>query len=205
MVRTESKPGNKLIPLTDCQKSILSRVFLTGLLIIISIRLDAQPLYKAHNVVFDLFSTAPLEDIRAESTKGISALNISSGAVYFRVPIRSFEFKKGLMQEHFNENYLESSKYPYAEFKGNIRGHVKLSEEGTYPVTVEGDLKLHNVSQKYIVKAELRVEEGKLMANSTFPVKLADHHIKIPRLVIKNIAEVVQVTVSAKYEATATK
>ena len=104
------------------------------------------------------------------------------------------------MQEHFNENYLESSKYPFAEFNGIIKEQVDLTKDGTYPVTVQGDLKIHGVTKNYIAKAELNVKGGKISANSTFPVKLVDHEIKIPKLVIKNIAEVVQVSVAANYK-----
>lgn len=104
------------------------------------------------------------------------------------------------MQQHFNENYMESSKYPFAEFKGSILEAVDLTKDGSYPVTVKGDLNIHNVTKSYTVKGQVTVGQGKITANSKFQVKLADHHIKIPRLVIRNIAEVVQVQVSAVYQ-----
>jgi Uncharacterized conserved protein len=94
---------------------------------------------------------------------------------------------------------MESGKYPFAEFNGKINEQVDLTKDGTYPVTVHGDLNIHGVTKNYNVKAELNVRGGEITANSTFPVKLADHEIKIPRLVIKNIAEIVQVTVAAQY------
>jgi hypothetical protein len=154
----------------------------------------------SHSARLSFFSEAPIENIKAESNTGVSALNLSTETIYFKVPMRSFEFKKSLMQEHFNENYLESSKYPFAEFNGKIIEQVDLTKDGTYPVTVQGELNIHGVKKNYTVKAELKVTEGEISANSTFPVKLVDHEIKIPRLVIKNIAEIVQVTVSAIYK-----
>jgi polyisoprenoid-binding protein YceI len=154
----------------------------------------------SHDAMLSFFSEAPIENIKAESNTGVSALNLSSETIYFKVPMRSFEFKKSLMQEHFNENYMESSKYPFAEFNGKIIEQVDLTKDGTYPVIVQGELNIHGVKKNYNVKAELKVKGGEISANSTFPVKLADHEIKIPRLVIKNIAEVVQVTVSAHYK-----
>ena len=146
------------------------------------------------------FSEAPIENIKAESNTGVSALNLSTNTIYFKVHMLSFEFKKSLMQEHFNENYMESSKYPFAEFNGKIREQIDLTKDGIYPVTVQGELNIHGVKKNYIVKGELNVKGSEISANSTFPVKLADHEIKIPRLVIKNIAEIVQVTVSAHYK-----
>jgi len=154
----------------------------------------------SHTAKLSFFSEAPIEDIKAESNTGESALNLATNTIYFKVAMNTFGFKKSLMQEHFNENYMESSKYPYAEFKGKINEKTDLTKDGTYPVTVQGDLNIHGVLRNYSVKAELTVKGGEITANSTFPVKLADHHIKIPRLVIKNIAEVVQVTVSALYK-----
>jgi polyisoprenoid-binding protein YceI len=95
---------------------------------------------------------------------------------------------------------MESSKYPTAEFNGKINDQIDLAKDGTYPVTVQGKLSIHGVTKDYTVKAELKVVGGEISANSTFPVKLVDHEIKIPKLVIKNIAEIVQVTVSAHYK-----
>src|SRR3546814_4741589 len=82
--------------------------------------LKAQDIYTSKDVTFSFFSTAPIEDIKASTTKGVSAIDIQAKSIYFKVSIRSFKFAKSLMQEHFNEDYLESSKYPFAEFKGKI-------------------------------------------------------------------------------------
>ncbi len=153
----------------------------------------------SHDVTISFFSEAPIEDIKSVSKDGVSALDVSSGSIYFKVAIRTFEFEKSLMQEHFNENYLESSKYPYAEFNGTIKEPIDLTREGTAQVTVQGDLNIHNVTRNYTVKGEIKVERGIITAHASFPVKVADHQIRIPRLLIKNIAEVVEVTVSAKY------
>lgn len=180
------------------------KILLAGILLMITTGMaQCQAVYTSHNVKFDLFSSAPIEDIKAESRTGVSALDIASKSVYFKVEIRSFEFEKSLMQEHFNEDYLESNKYPYAEFKGSIKDNIDLSKTGTYSVLIQGNLLLHNVTQSYTVKAELKIQDGKIMATSSFPVKLVDHQIKIPKLVMKNIAEIIQVTVSAQYDAVA--
>ena len=172
---------------------------LTVIMLVASWMAQAQ-IVLSKDARLSFFSEAPIENIKAESSTGVSAINFTTQTIYFRVPMRSFEFKKSLMQEHFNENYMESNKYPFSEFNGKIKDPVDITKDGTYPVTVQGDLTIHGVTKNYTVKAELKVNGGEIAANSTFPVKLADHQIKIPRLVIKNIAEIVQVTVSALYK-----
>lgn len=155
---------------------------------------------KTTNAKLSFFSKAPIEDIYAVSGKGLSAIDLSSGSIYFKVPIRSFEFAKELMQEHFNENYLESDKYPYAEFKGKFDRKIDLNSSGAQSVKVSGNLTVHNITRSYSVPAKITVKNGSLIAKSEFPVALVDHKVKIPRILIKNIAEVVLVTVSASYD-----
>lgn len=160
----------------------------------------AQDIYSCRNAKLSFFSSAPMEDIDATTTQGVSAINIKTKAVYFKVQINTFQFKKKLMQEHFNENYLESDKYPHAEFKGKINDPVDLAKNGTYPVTVEGTLSIHGVDKVYKEKGTITVSNGRITASAKFNVRVADHKIKIPSIVIKNIAEVVEVSVNAIYE-----
>lgn len=160
----------------------------------------AQDIYSCRNASFSFFSSAPMEDIEAKTDKGVSAINMKTGAVYFKVPVNTFQFKKKLMQEHFNENYLETDKYPYAEFKGKmVDPPANLNQDGTHDVTVEGVLSIHGVNKTYREKGTITVQNGQVTSSSKFNVKLVDHKIKIPTLVIKNIAEVVEVTVKATY------
>ncbi|SFD25495.1 YceI-like domain-containing protein [Chitinophaga sp. CF118] len=168
-----------------------------GLLLTISC--FAQEIFSCRNTTLSFFSATPMEDIDAVTSKGVSAINLKTGAVYFKVAVNTFKFKKQLMEEHFNENYLESDKYPHAEFKGKIIDIIDLHKDGTYNVTVEGTLSMHGVDKVYREKATVTVQDGKPAATTKFNVRLADHHIKIPTLVVKNIAEVVEVTVKATY------
>lgn len=161
----------------------------------------AQDVFTCRNTALSFFSATPVEDIDAISDKGVSAINLKTGEVYFKVAVNTFKFKKQLMEEHFNENYLESDKYPHAIFKGKIISPPDLHKDGAYEVMVDGTLSLHGVDKAYHEKAVITVKDGKPAANAKFNVKLADHHIKIPTLVIKNIAEVVEVTVKAAYTA----
>ncbi|HKJ43367.1 MAG TPA: YceI family protein [Sunxiuqinia sp.] len=173
--------------------------FIPALILLLHFTSQAQ-VVKSKDVTISFFSEAPIEDIQAESKRAVSALDTETGAIYFKVPIQTFQFEKSLMQEHFNENYLESDKYPYAEFKGKIKEKIDLSKAGIYPVTVQGEMTIHNVTRNYQVEGKLQITGEQIKAQAVFPVKLADHHIKIPTIVIKHIAEVVQVTVSASYD-----
>ncbi|WP_298736323.1 YceI family protein [uncultured Chitinophaga sp.] len=179
----------------------MKRMLLILGIVLGTVNVFAQDIYSCRNASFSFFSSAPMEDIEAKTDKGVSAINLKTGAVYFKVPVNTFQFRKKLMQEHFNENYLETDKYPYAEFKGKVvePDAANLSKDGTHDVMVEGVLSLHGVDKTYREKGTITVQNGQVISASKFNVKLADHKIKIPTLVIKNIAEVVEVTVKATY------
>ncbi|WP_430973152.1 YceI family protein [Sunxiuqinia rutila] len=177
----------------------MKTVLLVILILSVTLTVQAQ-LWLSDKVSLSFFSEAPLENIYAISHQGVSAIDMDSQSVYFKVAIRTFEFEKPLMQEHFNEKYLESDQYPYAEFKGSIQQPVDWQQKGIATVVAHGQLTIHNVTKSYTVEAQLQTDGKFLAANATFPVRLKDHHIRIPRLVIKNIAEEVEVTVSARYQ-----
>lgn len=160
---------------------------------------SAQDVYVSRDAGISFFSSAPIEDIQAKTNKAVSAINITTGSIYFKVPIKTFQFEKDLMQEHFNSDYLESDKFPFAEFKGKINAPINPAVDSTYDVTVAGQLTIHGVTKDYTTPGTLVISNGKLTATSTFNVRLVDHKISIPRLLIKNIAEVVQVKVNASY------
>ncbi|MEH0157884.1 YceI family protein [Limibacter armeniacum] len=162
---------------------------------------NAQDIFHTKTGTIRFFSDAPLEDIEAINESVISFINISSGEMVFKVPIQQFQFDKSLMEEHFNENYMESEKYPNASFKGTFKGIQKetLNDGQNYPVTVTGDLTIHGVTKSYTTEGNISMTDGKLQASSVFMVKLEDHKIKIPQVVFQNIAEEVEVTVTLNY------
>lgn len=160
----------------------------------------AQQIFLSKNASISFFSSTPAEDIEGKSTTANSALDIKSGNILFKVGNTSFQFKKKLMQEHFNENYMESDKFPVSTFKGKINESPDLSKDGTYPVTIDGTLDIHGVSKAYLTKAILVVSKGIITAKTAFNVKIADHKIEIPSLVFTKIAEAVEVRISAIYQ-----
>jgi hypothetical protein len=113
----------------------------------------------------------------------------------------TFIFKSGLMQEHFNENYIESSKFPYGNLSAVISNDLDYSKDGVYDVTLKGTFDIHGVKQDRDIKGKLTIKNGEpVEATAAFEVKLADHNIKIPTAVVAKIAEVVKVDVDFSFE-----
>ena len=143
-------------------------------------------------------SETPIEKIEGINRQVNSALDFSTGNFVFKVLIQGFEFEKALMQEHFNENYMESDKFQNSTFSGKITNlkDVNLAKDGIYKVVVEGDLSIHGVTNKIKANGTLEVKGGKVIGKSTFNVAPKDYNIKIPSAVIKNISETIQVDVN---------
>jgi polyisoprenoid-binding protein YceI len=158
--------------------------------------------YFTKNGTISFFSETPLENISADNSQVVSVLNTQNGELNFSLLIRNFHFKKALMEEHFNENYMESDKLPKATFKGTISDPSKVdySRDGTYNTTVSGDLTIHGVTHKITAPGTITVKGGNISANSKFAVKPADYNISIPKIVRENIAETIEVTVSCTYQ-----
>lgn len=160
--------------------------------------LMAQERYATRTGQITFHSSTPMENIDADNRKVSCVLDATSGAMEFAVLIKAFEFEKALMQEHFNENYMESNTYPKATFKGSFTGATAadLKKPGTYPVKVKGDLTIHGVTRTVEHPGTLTVGgDGVVKASSDFIVKPEDHGIKIPGVVRKNIAEEIAVKV----------
>lgn len=141
----------------------------------------------------------PLEDIDAISNESAAALNSQGGDVVFQIPIKSFKFRRALMQEHFNENYMESDKYPKAEYKAKIMdiSNVNFAKDGVYKVKTQGKLTIHNVTNDVTVPGTITVKGDKLTVAAAFKVKTADYKINIPKLVEDKIAKEVEIEVNA--------
>lgn len=148
------------------------------------------------------FSSAPLEDIEAHNRQVNSIIDLGSGEVAVKMMIQQFKFEKKLMQEHFNENYLESEKYPEATFSGKftIPENLGAEKNGKFLVKVKGNLKIHGVSQLVEEDATIEIKDGHVKAFTKFIVALEDYKVKIPRIVIKNIAEEVEVTIDLQFD-----
>ncbi len=152
------------------------------------------------NIIF--FSDTPLEKIKGTNNQAVSTIDISTGAMDFAVLMKAFEFDKALMQEHFNENYVESDKFPKATFKGAITNNadVKYTVDGEYPVTVTGKLTMHGVTKDVSAKGKVTVKAGQISTSSTFNILISDYNIAIPSVVKDKINNTVKIDVVSNYK-----
>jgi polyisoprenoid-binding protein YceI len=164
----------------------------------------AQHKYLTKTGQVSFFSASPIEDIEARTQQVAAVLDFDAKQLAFTMPIKSFVFKRTLMQEHFNENYLESDKFPKATFTGRFTDFdpAALATAGPHPVQVTGDLTLHGVTHRIQVPATVELKGGQLLAAATFPVAPADYNIEIPLLVRDRIAKVVSVRVALTCQST---
>ncbi len=167
----------------------------------LGLSLSYGQLYSTSNGEITFYSHAPLEDIEATNKQVSCAIDLSKGQMAFSMLMNAFQFEKALMQEHFNERYVESHKYPKATFAGSIEDidKIDLSKAGSYNVTVSGKLSIHGVTQTVSSKGTLKIGDDKtLTANSTFTINLEDYKVKIPKMYIDNISESIEIKVKVK-------
>jgi polyisoprenoid-binding protein YceI len=141
------------------------------------------------------YSKTPFEDIKAENNQVYAVIDAGKKNIAFTLLVKGFIFPKELMQEHFNENYAESDKFPKASFSGAYTGEVTLNKEGKYTVLVKGNLTFHGVTQPITATATLEVGNGSLTGYSQFKLNPQDYHISIPSVVRDKIAREVTVEV----------
>lgn len=179
-------------------KRILMICFLTSM----SSTLFSQTLFMTRSGQISFFSKTSVENIDAVNNEVTSILNTGTGEVVFAVLVKSFRFEKALMEEHFNENYMESDKFPKATFQGKITNltSIDFAKDGSYPVTIQGDLTLHNVKQPVNASGQLEVGNGKLILKGNFIVTLADYKIEVPSLVTEKISKTIDIRVNCNYE-----
>jgi polyisoprenoid-binding protein YceI len=179
------------------------RFFWLTISLALSISVSAQNRFFTKTGHIDFFSHTAVEDIKAVNDQVTSFLDIATGEMIFSVLSRSFQFPKPLMQEHFNENYMESEKFPKASFAGKIADlkAVDFTKPGKYQVKVSGKLTIHGVTKDVETIGELSVVgTDKIDGTSVFSVKPEDYDIRIPSVVKANFAESMKVTVQMNYQ-----
>lgn len=180
----------------------LIKTLLILLAFVTTVQMNAQDRYLTREGHIKFFSSAPLEDIEANNYKALSIVDLSKGEIAVNLLIKAFEFEKKLMQEHFNENYMESGKYPKSTFKGSfeVPADLKAMKDGSYEVDVTGEMTIHGVKQNVNSKATLTVAGGSLSGKVVLNLKVDDYKIKIPKVVVRNIAQDIEVTGTFAYE-----
>jgi len=156
-------------------------------------------LYELKQGMVQFYSDALQELIHASSDRIEGLLDISTRKFAFRVGISSFRgFNNALQQAHFNENYMESEQFPVATYSGKIIEDIDLSREGVYWVRAKGKLTIHGVTRERIIRTRIISGKDQLTIDATFPVLLADHDIKVPRIVYNKLAQEIRVSVNAR-------
>ena len=177
-------------------------LFMLITILITSVSLFAQDKYFTKTGKLSFYSKAPLEDIEAINKSVIVVLDAKSGNLQFSMLMKGFEFEKAMMEEHFNESYAETDKYPKAEFKGQILNNsgINYTNDGVYNAKVKGILIIHGEAKEVESNGKLYIKGGKLVADAKFNIQLSDFKINIPSLVKDKISNTVQISVDCAME-----
>ena len=169
-----------------------------AILLLFFFHIGQAQIFSCKDGQISFVSEAPLELIKAQSSKAIGALDCTNKNVVFSVNIDSFDgFNSSLQKEHFRENYMETTKYMNAIFKGKIIEDVDFTKKGTYNIRAKGIFTIHGVDKEKIVKVKVIVKDNLIEIETNFDVPLEDHNIKIPKVVNQKIASVILVEVKA--------
>jgi len=178
----------------------MNKFFLLAIFAILSTGVSAQK-YMTKTGKISFFSKTKMEDISAINTSISSIIDASTGDVKFVGLMKSFKFPKPLMEEHFNENYVESDKFPKTTFAGKITNlsEVNFSKDGKYPAHVSGVLEIHGVKKNVETKGSIIVKGNAISVDAKFIVQISDYNIAIPTAVKGTINNSIEITVDTDY------
>jgi len=164
------------------------------IMLVISQHMQAQR-YMTQNGVISFFSSTPVEDIEAVNNQVSAVLNAQNGEIASILLMKAFSFEKALMQEHFNEKFVESEKYPKSTFKGKIENfsEIQLKKGDVEEVVIKGSLTIHGVTKDIEVKGKLFNDNGTMDLQFAFQVQVADYNIEIPGPVKEKIAKTIDI------------
>ena len=154
---------------------------------------NSQGKYLTKNGAINFYSKAPMEDITADNNQVLSIIDASKGKMAISILMKSFMFEKALMQEHFNENYVESDRHPKATFKGDILNFEAINETKSAQ-KVKGMLTIHGVTKEVVIDANFTKTKDAILVDGNFIIEVDAYNIKIPAVVAKNIAKKIKVS-----------
>jgi hypothetical protein len=174
--------------------------YLFSLLLFISLQsFNEDEIYFTNSGYVSFKSEAQQELIKASSNGMRGLLDPVQRTYVFKVLIRTFHgFNSSLQQEHFNEKYLESEKYPEATFSGKIIEDIDLTIDGVYDIRAKGRLNIHGVEMERIIRSTVTVTKGVMLIETHFSILLSDHNIKVPKVVHEKIASEIHVDMKAE-------
>lgn len=181
---------------------MLKKNMILATALLLSVMSFAQDKFYTKTGKISFYSKAPMEEIEGKNKTVTAVVDSKTGALQFAVQMKGFEFEKQLMQQHFNENYVESDKFPKAEFKGVITDNsdINYEKDGTYTAKVKGKLTIHGVTRDVETSGTLKVNGGKIDASTTFNVLISDYNIKIPSIVKDKVSNSIRITVDCDLE-----
>ncbi|WP_299672273.1 YceI family protein [uncultured Polaribacter sp.] len=153
---------------------------------------NSQERFLTKNGTISFFSTSPMENIEAKNNQVLSIVDAANGQMAISILMKSFMFEKALMQEHFNENYVESDRYPKATFKGDLLNFDAIGDSKT-KTQVKGNLTIHGKTKEITIEATTLKTADSILMTGEFFVELADFGIEIPAVVKNNIAKKIKV------------
>lgn len=174
----------------------MKKILCTLTIACIGLSASAQK-YMTRSGKISFFSGTPIENIEGLNNEVAAALNTTSGDILFQVPIKSFKFPSQLMQDHFNEDYMESDKFPKADFKGKYNPADIGAKDGVYKTTVSGKLTIHGVTKDVQIPGTITVKNGEMILNAKFNVATADYKIQIPAIAAGKVAKTIEITVNS--------
>ena len=177
----------------------MNKVFLILFVFLSAHQLYSQEKYLEKDGYISFFSHSLVEDIKADNNQVLSIIDTETGEIAIQLLMRSFLFKKALMQQHFNESYVESHKYPKAIFKGTILNYKDLNNENK-ETEIKGTLSVHGKDKEISVRAKFEINKDLIKISGNFMVEVAHFDIKIPTVVRNNIAKIIKVTFDLKHE-----
>ena len=162
---------------------------------------SAQKVYATKTGQIFFNATGGAVPIAAVNNQVDSKFVDATGQIIFGVLVKGFKFENQLMEDHFNENYMESTQFPKADFKGYIKNtkEINFEKEGTYPITIEGNLTIHGTSQKVSTNGTLQIAAGKPSITGEFSIKIKDYGIK-GLYIGEKIASEAKIKVNCKYQ-----
>ena len=181
----------------------MKRNLLIALVLVLSTSVSfAQDRFYTKTGKITFYSKAPLEEDDAVNKTVTAVLDSKTGAIQFLALMKGFEFEKQLMQQHFNENYVESDKFPKSEFKGTITNNseINYAKDGTYTAQVKGQLTIHGITKNITTTGTFKIIGGNIDASSTFNVLLSDYNIKIPAIVKDKVSNTIKIVVDCHLE-----
>lgn len=176
---------------------IMKRLALFTIVFFIFFTKSEGQIYIADSCRVTFFSATNIEDITADNTTSKPVMSTATGDIQISISNQGFIFKSRLMGEHYNEDYMETDKYPHTVFKGKVNETINYTQDGTNQVTVTGTMNMHGVTQTITIPGTITIQNGTIFLLAKFDIKMVDYNIKVPSILGENLSDHVAVTLTA--------